>query len=154
MGRGKVEEKPLVQKLVDRDEDVYYTIIWSRLKKAEKYGIISAVPSQAGIFELYSMDKKGKLNLFYFGKSWYGGLRNELRARSDPELEKDAKRREVLDKFDCYFRYSLLESSDDMSDILFFFAQTYFPGTRTYKPSGRYRDIFVKEIAPDKIVTI
>jgi hypothetical protein len=149
-----VEEKPVVKKMVDRKEDVYFTIFWSRLKKGDKYGIIKAVPSQAGIFELYSMDKKGKLNLFYFGKSWYGGLRNELRVRIDPELETDAKRRAVLDKFDCYFRYSLIESADDMSDILYFFAQTYFPGSPTYKPSGRYKEIFVKEVAPDKIVTI
>ncbi len=147
--------KPVVQKLVDEQGAVYFTIGWSRLLKCDKYRIITAVPSEAGIFELYWMDSRGKLNLFYLGKSWYGGLRNELRVRTDPELETDAGRRATLEKHDCYFRYSLLESSDDMTDILYFFARTYLlPGAESYKPSGRFASVFVKEISPDKIVTI
>jgi hypothetical protein len=150
----RVDEKPVVDKLEDSRGSVYFTIVWSFLTKAEKYRIVKSVPSDSGIFELYSMDPKGKLNLFYFGKSWYGGLRNELRVRTDPELETDLKRREVLSKYDCYYRYSLASNNDDMTDILFFFAQTYFPGSTTYKPSGRYEKVYVKEESKDKIVTI
>jgi hypothetical protein len=149
-----VDKKPIIKKIVDQRGSAYFTIYWSRLSKCDKYRIISSVPSDAGIYELYSMDPKGKLNLFYMGKSWYGGLRNELRFHADPETETDKARKAILDKFDCYYRYSLIESSPDMSDILFFFARTYFPDTKAYSPSGRYENIFVKEFSPDKIVTI
>jgi hypothetical protein len=149
-----VNEKPVVKKLVDDVGSVYFTIYWSHLRKCDKYEIIASVPSDAGIYELYSMDVKGKLNLFYMGKSWYGGLRNELRIHTDPEIEFDTARKSTLEKRDCYYRYSLVPNSDDMADILFFFGRTYFPASRTFKPSGRYANVFVKEISPDKIVTI
>ncbi len=149
-----MNEKPIVKKIVDKRGAAYYTIFWSHLKKSDKYEIIKSVPSDSGIFELYSMDAKGKLNLFFLGKSWYGGLRNEIRFRTDPELEKDLSRREKLEKLEIYYRYSLASSNDDMADIMFFFAETYFPGSRTYEPSGRYDTIYVKEESADKIVTI
>ncbi len=88
------------------------------------------------------------------GKSWYGGLRNEIRIRVDAELEKDAARRSILEDRDCWYRWSLLSSSDDMADLLFFYAETYMPGATTVRPSGRYDHIYVNEIDADKIVTI
>jgi len=145
--------EPSVKKEVNNDS-AYYTIHWSKLKKADKYEIISNVPSVAGIFELYYEDKKKKLNLFFLSKAWYGGLRYTLRKRTDPEMENNPNRRKILNDFDCYYRYTLTESYKDMSDILFFFAKTYFPGNSRIKTSGRYQNIFVKEISDDKIVTI
>jgi hypothetical protein len=149
----RVKEKHRVLRMEDR-RGVYFTVYWSSLAKSDKYEIIKKVPSDAGIYELYSMDPKKKLVLMSFGKSWYGGLRNELRVRTDPELETDPALRAVLENYDVYYRYSLLSSSDDMSDILFFFARTYYPGSDKYRASGRYENIYVKEISADKIVTI
>lgn len=148
-----MDRKPIVQKEV-RLRDAYFTVSWSRLRKCDKYEIVKSVPSEAGIFELYYMDEKGKLCLFHVGKSWYGGLRNEIRLRSDAELEKDPAHKAILEDKDCWYRWSLLSSSDDMSDILFFFAQTYIPGSTAVRGSGRYEHIFVNEIDADKIVTI
>lgn len=148
-----MDRKPLVQKLV-RGRDAYFTVSWSRLRKSEKYEIVRSVPSDAGIYELYYMDGKKKLCLFHVGKSWYGGLRNEIRLRTDAELEKDAARRALLEKHDCWYRWSLLSSSEDMADILFFFAQTHLPGIASVHHSGRYSRIFVNEQDADKIVTI
>jgi hypothetical protein len=148
-----VDRRPIVQKLV-HDRDVYFTVSWSRLKKCDKYEIIRSVPSEAGIFELYSMDAKRKLCLFHVGMSWYGGLRNEIRLRTDPELEKDPERRALLEDEECWYRWSLLSNSDDMADILFFFSRTSLPGARPVRHSGRYERIFVKEEDADKIVTI
>jgi hypothetical protein len=148
-----VDRKPVVQKQV-KGRNVYFTVNWSRLKKGSKYDIVKSVPSEAGIFELYYMDHLKKLCLFHLGKSWYGGLRNEIRVRTDVELEKDAAHKKILDKYDCWYRWSLLSSSDDMADILFFFAQTYLPGQGNVHASGRYERIFVKEVDADKIVTI
>jgi hypothetical protein len=148
-----VDRKPIVQKLV-RGTAAYFTVSWSRLSKSDKYDIIKSVPSEAGIYELYYKDEKDKLCLFYLGKSWYGGLRNELRARTDIELEKDPGRRAILDEKNCWYRWSLISSSDDMADILWFFAQTYLPGTLSVTSSGRYERVYVKEIDADRIVTI
>jgi hypothetical protein len=148
-----VDRKPVVQKRV-RGKDAYFTVSWSRLRKSEKYEIVRSVPSDAGIYELYYMDFKNKLCLFHVGKSWYGGLRNEIRLRTDAELENDAARKALLEKYDCWYRWSLLSSSEDMADILFFFAQTHLPGTTTVHHSGRYARIFVNEEDADKIVTI
>jgi hypothetical protein len=148
-----VDRKPIVQKLV-RGAAAYFTVSWSRLSKSDKYDIIKSVPSEAGIYELYYKDEKDKLCLFYVGKSWYGGLRNELRARTDVELEKDPARRAILDEKNCWYRWTLISSSDDMADILWFFAQTYLPGTLSVKASGRYERVYVKEIDADRIVTI
>ena len=125
-----MDRKPIVQKLV-RGKDAFFTVSWSRLRKGDKYEIVKSVPSDAGIYELYYMDGKKKLCLFHVGKSWYGGLRNEIRVRTDLELETDAGRRALLSKYDCWYRWSLLSSSDDMSDVLFFFAQTHLPGITT-----------------------
>lgn len=148
-----MDRKPVVQKLV-RGRDAYFTVNWSRLRKGEKYEIVKSVPSDAGIYELYYMDFKKKLCLFHVGKSWYGGLRNEIRVRTDAELETDAERRALLNRYDCWYRWSLLSSSDDMADVLFFFAQTHVPGIATVHHSGRYDRIFVTENDADKIVTI
>jgi hypothetical protein len=148
-----VDRKPVVRKLV-RGRDAFFTVSWSRLRKSDKYKIVTSVPSEAGIYELYYMDEKNKLCLFHLGKSWYGGLRNELRVRTDIELENDVGRCAILADHDCWYRWSLISSSDDMADILFFFAQTYLPGILSIHSSGRYGNIFVKEIDADKIVTI
>ena len=148
-----MDRKPVVRKLV-RKRDAYFTVSWSRLRKSDRYEIVKSVPSEAGIYELYYMDEKGKLCLFYVGKSWYGGLRNELRERTDIELEKDPARRAILEDHDCWYRWSLISSSDDMADIIFFFAQTYLRGAAAVHHSGRYERIFVTEVDADKIVTI
>ena len=148
-----MDRTPVVHKQV-RGRNVYYTVNWSRLKKSSKYEIVKSVPSEAGIFELYYMDFQKKLRLFHMGKSWYGGLRNEIRVRTDAELEQDAARRKLLDTYDCWYRWSLVSSSDDMADLLFFFAQTYLPRQTGVHASGRYERIFVNEVDADKIVTI
>jgi len=148
-----VDRRPSVNRLV-RDRDVYYTIRWSALKKSDKYDIVRSVPSEAGIYEIYYMDDYEKLCLFHVGKSWYGGLRNEIRLRTDQELENDARRRSILAEHDSYYRWSLVSSSADMADILFFYGRTYLPGMTIAKGSGRYERIFVNEVDSDKIVTI
>ena len=147
-----MERKPVVLKHV-RDRNVYFTVNWSRLKKSSKYEIVKSVPSEAGIFELYYMDYRKKLCLFHVGKSWYGGLRNEIRQRTDAELENDVKRKAILEDHDCWYRWSLVSGSDDMADIIYFFAGVHRHEAKVHH-SGRYRTIYVEEVSADKIVTI
>ena len=145
--------EPKIVKEIEEDS-VYFIIYWSRLTKADKYDIIRNVPSVPGIFELYYMDEKKKLNLFFLSRAYYGGLRNTIRERTDPELEDDVNRRRVLNKYDCYYRYTVTQSHMDMTDILFFFKRTYNPNDTKVQDSGRFEQIFVEERSDDKIVTI
>jgi hypothetical protein len=144
---------------IRKEEDgrsVYFTITWSKLRKADKYDIHRAVPAMGGMCELYYKDRYGKLNLFCVSRSWYGGLRSNIRELTDPLIEKDPRRLQVLLEYkdEIYYRYSLTESLNDMNDILFFFMETYAPGSKVTEPSGRYDKVFVNEVEPDKIVTI
>jgi hypothetical protein len=41
-----------------------------------------------------------------------------------------------------------------MADILWFFARTAFPDRKDIHHSGRYAEVFVREVDADKIVTI
>jgi hypothetical protein len=142
-----------VTKLVEAT-DAYYTVFWSRLQKADRYQIITKVPSVSGIFELYYQDEHKQLHLIHIAKAWYGGLRTWLRKITDPELEEDKDKKEILEKYDCYYRYTIIPSYADMSDILYFFAATYRPHSHKVSPSGRYENIYVKEVSEDKIVMV
>ena len=141
-------------KMIDDEGDAYFTVYWSRLKRVDKYEINASVPSVAGIFELYYMDEKKKLNLFQVAKTWYGGLRYALRETTDVALVRDDQMRKLLDEHECYYRYVELSSNPDMMDLLFFLERTYLPGRNKYHHSGRYEKIYVKELSDDKIVTI
>jgi len=144
---------PTVNKIVDKGT-AFYTLRWSRIIKVDKYEIITKVPAMAGIFELYYMDEKKKLVRFYMGKIWIGGLRTKIRKLTDPIIEEDTQRREVLEKYDCYYRYCVIEHQDDLDDVFYFFAGRYNPEENKAEHSGRYEDIYVKEIDPDNLVTI
>jgi hypothetical protein len=145
--------EPVVGKQV-RGGDVFFTITWSPLAQADKFLINASVPAMAGIFELYYLDEKKKLRLICIQRVWYGGLRSRLRMVTDPELAEDPKRKELLETHECYFRYSLTNSSEDMADILFFFASNRPVARGCANPSGRYATVFVKEFSQNKLVTI
>jgi hypothetical protein len=145
--------EPTITRQID-PEGAYFIVRWSRLRKAEKYDIAKAVPSVSGVFELYFMDEKKKLNLFYFAKAYYGGLRYALRKCTDEEMETDATRKKIISTHDVYYRYSMSSSFNDICDVFFFFAKTYTPDMAVDESSGRYKNIFVHEVSDDKIVTI
>ncbi len=137
-----------------KDGSAYYLVRWSHLAICDKYRIINAVPAVAGLYELYYEDDHKALRLFYVAKAWYGGLRTSLREKTDPELEKNLEHKRILSDCKCYYRYVATGSHADMSDIIFFFAETYMPGQSKTHHSGRYEDIYVEEISADKIIDI
>lgn len=145
--------QPHIKKEVD-GTTVYFTVFWSAIRKAEKYDIIRTVPSVSGLFELYYQDAKKKLVLLYVAKAYYGGLQNELRKRTDPELEDNLVRRKILEEHDCYYRYVPSDSYADLSDVLFFFSSTYFPDKGLHEHSGRFSEIYVKEVTEGKLIDI
>jgi hypothetical protein len=139
-----------------KNGDAFYTVRWSPIVKADKYTINGSVPAMGGVAELYYKDDHGKLNLYMLARSYFGGLRATLRVATDPETEKDERRHAVLvDHEDqIYYRYALVESQDDMSDVMFFFMTTHAPSIRSQTHSGRYERIFLKEIDSGGLVTI
>jgi hypothetical protein len=124
------------------------------LRKAEKFDINNVVPAVSGIYELYFMDEKRGLNILKMDCAWYGGLRNTLRNITDPLPGRQILPPELLKIYDCYYRYTQSDSYNDMNDVLFFFQGLGRPVPADQEHSGRYNDIYVKEISPDKVVTI
>lgn len=147
------KKSPHLEKMVKKG-DVYFSLYWSELRKAEKYDISRHVPAVAGIYELYYRDDHERIHLMSISRAWYGGLRSKLRIDTDPELVMDPEFRRVLETYDVYYRYTLTDSMMDMVDVLYFFSKTYLPGQPDPGDSGRYENIFLEEIAPDKVVTI
>lgn len=137
-----------------RDDAVYFTVRWSRLKKADKYDIISSVPSMGGVYELYYRDNRKRLVLIERSRAWYGGLRSRIRRSVDPELQPDSRIRTILEEYELYYRYSLLESRDDMIDIIYFFERTHRSQNQSPHHSGRFEKIFLKEISTDKVINV
>ncbi len=140
----------------EKNNNVYFTVRWSPFIKANKFIINKQVPAIGGLVELYYMDNYGKMNLYSIVRSYYGGLRATLRSATDPELEKDERKKTILllheDKI--YFRFTCIESQDDMTDLIFFFMSTYAPHVSPYPHSGRYEKIYCTEIDAEKVVTI
>ena len=136
------------------NNNIYFTVYWSLIKKTDKYEINNNVPAVSGIYELYYQDQNKKLNLFFFARAWYGGLRNHLRERSDPELEKNIERKKILKDYECFYRYSQISSLADMADLYYFFACTNFPDYKDVFSSERYENIYVKEISAEKVIDI
>ncbi len=131
--------------------EAYYTVIWSPLKKADKYEITLKVPSVAGLYELYRMDKEKKLNLLAVTHAWYGGLRSQLRAAVDPELTEDPVRKAQIENAELYYRYAPSDSLDNILDVVWFLHSTYFPDDVRVDHSGRYSRMYLNEKAPDKL---
>ncbi len=137
-----------------KDNDAYFEIYWSGFKKAERYDINASVPAESGIFQLYYKDENKRLHLMYISRVWFGGLRSTIRKLTDPDLEFDPKWKSVLSKYDCYYRYALSDSNKDMEDVLFYFSEVLFPGSKKCVDSNRYKDIYLIEESPEKFNTV
>jgi hypothetical protein len=138
----------------EKEENVYYFVKWSPLSKAERWEINAKVPAVAGIFEIYWMDENKKLRMYNIGQTHYGGLRSELRRLTDPELCIDPEVRKLLEEKEIYYRYAPTNSTKVMADLVWFFMTTYFPENTTLQHSGRYKQIFIKESEPDKLLWV
>jgi hypothetical protein len=137
-----------------KGDEVYYSIQWSPLTLAERWTINSKVPAVAGIYELYWMDDHDHLRMLMVGNTHYGGLRSEIRRLTDPELTHDSRTRETLENEEIWFRYSLSNSVENLSDVVWFFRKTYFPENPGVEHSGRFKKIFLKESSPDKLIWV
>ena len=133
---------------------IHYFVSWSPLALADRWEINAKVPSVAGIFELYWMDDHKHLRIFKLGQTHFGGLRSELRRLTDPELCEDAKIKTILEDKEIWYRYAPSNSTANMSDVIWFFMDTYFPEKTTVEHSGRYDKIYINESEPDKLIWV
>jgi hypothetical protein len=139
----------------EKGGDVYFTIQWSDIRKADIYSIIKSVPSMAGVYELYYREPVGALKQLFFSMAWYGGIREKLRRDIDPSLLGDSPiQRAIVERYPCFYRFSLIENIHDMKDLCFFFSRKAPPDMKELpQDSGRYGTVFVKEIDTGKLVT-
>ncbi|PIE97417.1 MAG: hypothetical protein CR988_07955 [Treponema sp.] len=143
-----VKVNPVISKAV-RDNCAYYTLNWSPLTEADKYTITTSVPAVAGVYELYRMDEKKKLNMLAVTHAWYGGLRSNIREAIDPYAKSDPERRALLENAELYYRYSCSNVFGDLLDVVWFLHTGYFPNKIEVEHSKRYKDIFLTENTPD-----
>jgi len=138
----------------EKGEAVYYTVQWSPMALAERWTINAKVPAVGGVYEIYWMDDHNHLRMLSVGNTHYGGLRSEIRRLTDPELALDSKIRETLEEKEIWYRYAPSNSVGVMADVVWFFRRTYFPENPGVEHSGRFKKIFMKESAPDKMIWV
>ena len=134
-----------------RGKDVFFSISWSPLQKADRWTIAKSVPAVGGVYEIYWMDERKHLRMLTVASAQFGGLRSEIRRFTDPELVDDERAAAILADKDIYFRYAGSDSASDMADVVWFFRKTYFPENPGVHHSGRYERIYMNEAAPDKV---
>jgi len=138
----------------EKGDEIYYSIQWSPLALAERWTINAKVPAVAGVYEIYWMDDHNHLRMLSVGNTHYGGLRSEIRRLTDPELATNPKIRETLENKEIWYRYAQSNSPGVMADVVWFFRKTYFPENPGVEHSGRFKKIFMKESAPDKLIWV
>ena len=127
-----------------RDATAYFTIFWSPVVPMTKRVIHGRVPSLPGIFEVY-VDEGGRTPvLLGRSRAYYGGLRNTCRGLIDTTSPYPLNGTPLDLTRPHFVRYAVLPSSDDMDDILFFFAARSGMEDEV-DDSGRYEMIYVKE---------
>jgi len=141
---------PSVSKMI-RTGSAYFSIYWSRLVPLEKEVVIRKVPSTAGIYEVYRYVGGPTAEIIGRSRAYYGGLRNTLRGLIDPISPYPLNGKLLPENEQLMVRYALTESSDDMNDILFFFAGHDHYEDPEQEHSGKYEFIYVKEIVPESI---
>ncbi len=137
-------DEPRVEKIVRRDR-AYFRISWSPLLPVSRWEINAAVPSVSGIWELYHLKNARIPRIIKMGRAWYGGLRNEIRAESDPTLPQNTAIRSVLEEGDCYYRYTICETSGDLTDLYSVLVTHRRVTQPRVLPTGRYREVRIRE---------
>ena len=134
-----------------RGRDVFYTLTWSPLAKAEKYKVTTSVPAVAGVYELCGIDAKKRLSLLAIAHAWYGGLRGQIREAIDPDAASSARIRAAALEGTLYYRYAPCDSLDALVDVVSFLRSAYFADGARSRNSGKLANIHLEERAPDRV---
>jgi hypothetical protein len=132
-----------VSKQVHR-EIAYYDLDWSPLLPVDRQAINGSVPSLAGVWELYWLEKSRVPRLLKMGRAWYGGLRNEIRMEADASQLQNREIAEYLTSGDSYYRYCICEKAMDLNELYWVLCSLRgMVGPEA--PPKRYRDIRIRE---------
>lgn len=118
------------------DGSAYYSINWSYFIRLSKDRIRSTVPSESGIFQIFSY-RAGMLILEGTHQAFYGGLRAAFQEIMDEDCQVTFPGKERYRNEETYIRYALSSSRDVLNDLL-----CHYSGKES---SGRFNDIFVEE---------
>ncbi|MCK5249199.1 MAG: hypothetical protein KAJ98_04495, partial [Spirochaetaceae bacterium] len=84
------------------DDAVNYTVRWSPWGSMDRWVINRLVPSEAGIFQLWTMEGRGLL-LLITEPTYYGGVRNSLREIIDDMAPSGERLRNLINERECWF---------------------------------------------------
>lgn len=133
----------------ERRGRAYFSLQWSPLEPVSRYRINAAVPSLPGIWELYYLENSRVPRLMKMGAAWRGGVRHKLRFETDPEQPANRDIREALESGDCYYRYTVCDTRDDLVDVYSVLASLRGRDRPDIEPSGRYDEVRIHE--PDEM---
>jgi hypothetical protein len=117
----------------------------------EKDIVIKKIPSTAGIYEVYRYDGGRTAQIVGRARAYYGGLRNTMRGLIDPTSPYPLNGELLPQNQKHLVRFALMDSPDDMDDILYFFAGRDEYEDPDQEHSGRYQFVYVKEILPEPL---
>lgn len=117
----------------------------------EKETVIKKIPSTAGIYEVYRYGGGPTAEIIGRSRAYYGGLRNTMRGLIDPISPYPLNGKLLPENAKHLVRYALMDSPDDMNDILFFFAGRDEYEDPDQEHSGRYEFVYVKEVLPEPL---
>lgn len=121
------------------DDAVNYTIRWSPWGSMDRWVINRLVPSEAGIFQLWTMEGRGLL-LLITEPTYYGGVRNSLREIIDDMAPSGERLRNLIKERECWFRFSITPIREHLENL-----KTWF-GEGDGALDEDNREIFVNEI--------
>jgi len=110
---------------IHREELSYalnYTIHWSPWGLMDRWVINRLVPSEAGIFQLWTLERRSLLPLTT-EPAYFGGLRSRLREITDNLAPAGERMRETIDGRECWFRFSIASARKYLEDLMSWFSR-------------------------------
>jgi len=132
------------------NDDVFYTIAWSRLIEYDKHSASRILPEMPGILCLLERLPRGAMKYLIFYGCWRDGLRMALKNFLDPDFTKFPAINAGLKGRSMFYRYTVVDTSmQDMQDIMFWLIRTYTPefnAVEGFEDSRRYKNISIREM--------
>jgi len=122
-----------------RGDEINFTLRWSPWGSMDRWVINRLVPSEAGIFQLWTMEGRG-LILAATEQTYYGGLRNTLREVIDEMAPSGKRLRTLINGRECWFRFSVSPVREHLQNLKRWFDE----GDGAVDEEGR--ELFVHEI--------
>lgn len=133
------------------NENVYYTIAWSRIFTfGDKFSASRILPELPGILGMYEKRPQGEPKCLLFYGCWRDGLRMGLKNFFDPIFSKNKIMAATMLESDILYRYTVIDTNPlDMKDILYWLICEYGPEYNSlagFDDTKRYANISVREI--------